>query len=319
MEGLALGVGHAVHEQPLAFPHAVLLVPDGDDGVAHSFIDRKRAGLARFGRQSSQRPPPSQRAPQASRPQASSSAAGRHASHARLLLLGLLLGRCVAVRARLLDLGDRLDDLGGAARRARRVGGDGRLLLAAAAAARATARLLLGLLRGLVAVRARLGRLVDSLEQRLVEGDDGHRRRLAGRLRGLAGSSAAGWAFGASPSISASFPSARTANRSRRNDFFVLKANRLPVSFSSSSRRSPFGPVRTAATSEWSSTRNALAFEPATCWRSFRSTSTARDSTETTTPVASHVGHLSVRISRGPSVTFWRVISTRPSGEISTT
>ena len=26
-----------------------------------------------------------------------------------------------------------------------------------------------------------------------------------------------------------------------------------------------------------------------------------------------------VRISRGPSVTFWRVISTRPSGEISTT
>ena len=36
-------------------------------------------------------------------------------------------------------------------------------------------------------------------------------------------------------------------------------------------------------------------------------------------PSPPHVGHLRVMISRGPSVTFWRVISTRPSGEISTT
>jgi hypothetical protein len=40
---------------------------------------------------------------------------------------------------------------------------------------------------------------------------------------------------------------------------------------------------------------------------------------ETTIPSPSQVGHLRVRISRGPSVTFCRVISTRPSGEISTT
>ena len=36
-------------------------------------------------------------------------------------------------------------------------------------------------------------------------------------------------------------------------------------------------------------------------------------------PSPSQVGQRRVRISRGPSVTFWRVISTRPSGEISTT
>ena len=36
-------------------------------------------------------------------------------------------------------------------------------------------------------------------------------------------------------------------------------------------------------------------------------------------PSPPHVGHLRVRISRGPSVTFCRVISTSPSGEISTT
>src|SRR3712207_7616884 len=37
------------------------------------------------------------------------------------------------------------------------------------------------------------------------------------------------------------------------------------------------------------------------------------------TPSPSQVGHGLVMISRTPSVTFWRVISTRPSGEISTT
>ena len=36
-------------------------------------------------------------------------------------------------------------------------------------------------------------------------------------------------------------------------------------------------------------------------------------------PSPPQVGHFFVISSRGPSVTFWRVISTRPSGEISTT
>src|SRR5947208_2867419 len=36
-------------------------------------------------------------------------------------------------------------------------------------------------------------------------------------------------------------------------------------------------------------------------------------------PSPPHVGHFMVMTSRGPSVTFWRVISTSPSGEISTT
>ena len=40
---------------------------------------------------------------------------------------------------------------------------------------------------------------------------------------------------------------------------------------------------------------------------------------ETTMPSPPQVGHLRVMISRGPSVTFCRVISTSPSGEISTT
>ena len=47
--------------------------------------------------------------------------------------------------------------------------------------------------------------------------------------------------------------------------------------------------------------------------------STAADVSERTIPSPAQVGHFFVKISRGPSVTFWRVISTRPSGEISTT
>ena len=53
--------------------------------------------------------------------------------------------------------------------------------------------------------------------------------------------------------------------------------------------------------------------------RSLRSTSSAADASERTMPSPAQVGHFFVRISRGPSVTFCRVISTRPSGEISTT
>ena len=50
-----------------------------------------------------------------------------------------------------------------------------------------------------------------------------------------------------------------------------------------------------------------------------RSNSIAIVSSDLITPSPSHVGHGRVMISRTPSVTFWRVISTRPSGEISTT
>jgi len=53
--------------------------------------------------------------------------------------------------------------------------------------------------------------------------------------------------------------------------------------------------------------------------RSQRSTSIATVSSESTTPSPSQTGQRLVMISRTPSVTFWRVISTSPSGEISTT
>ena len=59
--------------------------------------------------------------------------------------------------------------------------------------------------------------------------------------------------------------------------------------------------------------------EPAASARSRRSMSIAADVSERTMPSPPQVGHFAVMISRGPSVTFWRVISTRPSGEISTT
>ena len=53
--------------------------------------------------------------------------------------------------------------------------------------------------------------------------------------------------------------------------------------------------------------------------RSLRSTSIAAVCSETTIPSPPQVGHFFVITSRGPSVTFCRVISTSPSGEISTT
>ncbi len=52
--------------------------------------------------------------------------------------------------------------------------------------------------------------------------------------------------------------------------------------------------------------------------RSLRSASTPIVSIESTRPSPPHVGQIEVSSSRTPSVTFWRVISTRPSGEIST-
>src|SRR4051812_37240532 len=54
-------------------------------------------------------------------------------------------------------------------------------------------------------------------------------------------------------------------------------------------------------------------------WRMWRANSIAIVSSDLITPSPWHTGHGLVMISRTPSVTFWRVISTRPSGEISTT
>jgi hypothetical protein len=78
-------------------------------------------------------------------------------------------------------------------------------------------------------------------------------------------------------------------------------------------------PISSEATLAFTSTRYACTREPRASARSLRSRSMAADCSEMTTPSPPHVGHLRVRISRGPSVTFCRVISTRPSGEISTT
>ena len=65
--------------------------------------------------------------------------------------------------------------------------------------------------------------------------------------------------------------------------------------------------------------RNAGAGRSVATSRSQRSTSIDTVSSDSTTPSPSQVGHGLVMISRTPSVTFWRVISTSPSGEISTT
>ena len=98
------------------------------------------------------------------------------------------------------------------------------------------------------------------------------------------------------------------------------RKNRRFVGSSSSRSRAAAGPTTSAAIFAFSSTLNAFAREPGvTSARSLRSISTAVVASETTIPSPAQVGHLRVMTSRGPSVTFWRVISTRPSGEISTT
>ena len=93
----------------------------------------------------------------------------------------------------------------------------------------------------------------------------------------------------------------------------------LPVSCSSwCSTREPW-PVNCALTRGFIWTRNASTERGAreASSRSLRSTSIAIVSSESTTPSPSQVGQGRVMISRTPSVTFWRVISTRPSFEIS--
>ena len=81
----------------------------------------------------------------------------------------------------------------------------------------------------------------------------------------------------------------------------------------------PPGPRAERSTRGWTATLNAWTREPFAIARSLRSISSACVASETTTPSPAQTGQRFVRISRGPSVTFWRVISTRPSGEISTT
>ena len=80
----------------------------------------------------------------------------------------------------------------------------------------------------------------------------------------------------------------------------------------------PPAPTRPEATFAFSRTRNASAPDDRASRRSRRSASTAIVCSERTTPSPPHVGQVRVRISRTPAVTFWRVISTSPSGEIST-
>ena len=99
--------------------------------------------------------------------------------------------------------------------------------------------------------------------------------------------------------------------------------NLTPVWASSCFSRGELPARSHAATRGCSSTHNTC---PATCpapWRaSFlipRSTSSAADSSDKTTPNPRQVGHVVVMTSRRPSVMFCLVISTSPSGEISTT
>ena len=121
-----------------------------------------------------------------------------------------------------------------------------------------------------------------------------------------------------SPSTSTRVPS-RTSSTSEsgiRSTDSSVKC--LPVSRSSSSSLIPPGPARPDATFAFILTRNASEPDERAILRSRRSASTAMVCSERTTPSPPQVGQVRVRISRTPAVTFWRVISTRPSGEIST-
>ena len=126
-------------------------------------------------------------------------------------------------------------------------------------------------------------------------------------------------AIGAGGCRSTSLPSASTAAWSACTPSFGARKKRFFDASSISARREPPLPSRSDIVFGLTSTWNAWAREPAASVRRRRSTSSAADASETTMPSPAQVGHFLVRISRGPSVTFWRVISTRPSGEISTT
>ena len=199
--------------------------------------------MARCDRQSSQRPPPSQSARRAPHPPASSSADGRRACRASSS--SWASPRRERRRSRSArSLGHRLDGLGGLActapSRRRPVGrralpsscGRGRRGTRAASSSSASPRA--GRRRAARRLRRRLdvprGTGSSSATTAAPAPPCGSRLGLAGSSLRLAGLRSA-----------AALPSASIAKRSSRKDFFVLKANRLPVSFSSSSRCSPFG------------------------------------------------------------------------------
>ena len=118
---------------------------------------------------------------------------------------------------------------------------------------------------------------------------------------------------------SSTVPSMVTAKWSSGRLSEPSKWKTLPVAASSScSMRAP-RPVNSMLTSGCTWTRNASTPRGARAAssRSLRSSSIATVSSLRTTPSPSQVGQVREMISRTPSVTFWRVISTSPSFEIS--
>ena len=120
----------------------------------------------------------------------------------------------------------------------------------------------------------------------------------------------------ASARISAAAPSRVTLQRSIGTLSTPTSEKCLPVERSSSVRRAPPGPTMSEAISGSSSTRNASWFDSDACRRRVRRFSIAIVSLDSTRPSPLHTGQAAVMISRTPSVTFWRVISTSPSGEM---
>ena len=122
-------------------------------------------------------------------------------------------------------------------------------------------------------------------------------------------------------STSSRLPSSTTSKWSIGSASVPSKWKWRPVSCSSSTigPGTPWPPTRIDDTLGCTRIRKAGAGRSAVSSRSQRSTSIDTVSSDSTTPSPSQVGHGLVMISRTPSVTFWRVISTSPSGEISTT
>ena len=120
------------------------------------------------------------------------------------------------------------------------------------------------------------------------------------------------------PSTSRRVPSSTTSTSSSGIRISPSSVKKRPVSRSSSSSLTPPGPASLAATFAFRRIRNASDEEAWTSFRSLRSASTAIVSCDSTRPSPPHVGQIDVSVSRTPSVVFWRVISTRPSGEMST-
>src|SRR4051794_29465505 len=119
-------------------------------------------------------------------------------------------------------------------------------------------------------------------------------------------------------STSSTSPSIRTSKWSSGRPSEPSKWNRLPVSSSSTCRTLDPLPVSCADTRGLTWMRKAAGLgRSLASSTSLRSSSIEIVSSDLITPSPSQVGHGRVMISRTPSVTFWRVISTSPSGEIS--